>query len=500
MPPTTLTETSCWLLLYSSISFSKLVNSWPALQPTQIVSFVGEERCALPAVAAAATTIVASTSAAAAMLRLLIRTSCGCAIWLMFRKRVDTTACGWAGSSRLWRIYVNLVNGMTSRATPPLLKDLNERTVLEAIRAAAPISRAEISRRVGISKPTGSQALQSPPGPELVREAEPAGNGPSYGATFFEPVPEAAFVLGLDLGARFVRGAVCDVRGEIRARHDVELPERTAAASLAAIDVLSHSLLAAARVTPARVDSVVLGVPGAVDVATTRISLAENVVGLEGEGFREQLAERLGLPVTIENDINLAALGERWRGIARGADDFVFLSVGTGLGAGLVLRGELHRGQHGAAGELDYALVGLGQDVDPCAGAVSELALRLAATDGSTVLREPFEPRAIFAAARAGDAVAQAVVHEEARRIALHILPVAAVSDVALAVLGGGLGSNGDLLLEPVRAHLAEWSPYPPRVEISSLGEAAVLSGALSVGLRNALDNVFVNRATAVAR
>jgi DNA-binding transcriptional ArsR family regulator len=112
------------------------------------------------------------------------------------------------------------------RATPPLLKDLNERTVLEAIRAFAPISRAEISRRVGISKPTVSQALQSLLAAGLVRETDPGGDGPSYGATFFEPVSEAAFVLGLDLGARFVRGAVCDVRGEIRARQDVELSAR----------------------------------------------------------------------------------------------------------------------------------------------------------------------------------------------------------------------------------------------------------------------------------
>ena len=78
--------------------------------------------------------------------------------------------------------------------------------------------------------------------------------------------------------------------------------------------------------------------------------------------------------MTIENDINLSALGEQWRGIARGVDDFVFMSIGTGLGAGLVLRGELHRGLNGAAGELDYARVGLTEDIDPCAGALCELA------------------------------------------------------------------------------------------------------------------------------
>jgi predicted NBD/HSP70 family sugar kinase len=376
---------------------------------------------------------------------------------------------------------------VAGRATPPLLKDLNERTVLEAIRASAPISRAEISRRVGISKPTVSQALQSLLGAGLVRETERAGSGPSYGATFFEPVPEAAFVLGLDLGASFVRGAVCDVRGEIRARQDVELSARTAGASLDAIESLSRSLLEAAGATPGLVDSVVLGVPGAVD-ADGLISLAENVTGLEGMSFRDDLAARIEMPVTIENDINLAALGERWRGIARGVEDFVFLSIGTGLGAGLVLHGELHRGHHGAAGELDYVRVGLTEDIDPCAAAISDLAKALGAA-------APHDPRAIFAAARAGDRIAREVVDEECRRIALHIVPVAAVTDVGLVVLGGGIGANGDLLYEGIRTRLGAWLPSPPRVEASSLGDAAVLTGALAVGLRAARENVFVNRA-----
>jgi len=89
-------------------------------------------------------------------------------------------------------------------------------------------------------------------------------------------------------------------------------------------------------------------------------------------------------------------------------------------------------------------------------------------------------------------------VAEAARRIALHIVPLAAVADVALVVIGGGIGANGDLLLEPIRALLAERLPYPPRVEVSALGEAAILEGALAIGLRAALDSVFVNRPRAV--
>lgn len=387
---------------------------------------------------------------------------------------------------------------MTStRATPPLLKRLNERTVLEAIREGAPISRAEIARRAGISKPTVSLALQALLAAGLVREAAPFAGGPTYGAVFFEPVPEAALVLGLDLGARFLRGALCDLQGAIRARHDVELRSTgpggaDADAVLGLVPGLRDALAAAADLGGVPIDGVVVGVPGAVEPDSDTVHLVENVARLEGRSFGSELQETLGLPVTVWNDINLAALGERWHGAAQGVDDFVFLSIGTGLGAGLVLRGELHRGHNGAAGELDYAAAGLDQEIDPCAAALSAVAGRLAA-GRQTTLVPPYDGRAIFAAARAGDAVAAAALAEEARRIALHIVPVAAVTDVGLVVLGGGIGANAELL-ELVRPHLAAWLPYPPRVEISSLGDAAVLMGALAVGVRAALDNVFVSR------
>jgi predicted NBD/HSP70 family sugar kinase len=383
-----------------------------------------------------------------------------------------------------------------TRATPPLLKHLNERTVLESIRAAAPISRAEISRRVGISKPTVSLALQSLLDAGLVREARRSPDGPSYGAVFFEPIPDAAFVLGLDLGARFLRGAVCDLAGEIRARQDVELRGADADGAVRAIEALHASLVDAAALPVERIDGVVLGVPGVVDAATSKLQLTTpNIPGLEGRQLGEQLRGLLGVTVTLENDVNLAAVGERWAGAARGVDDFAFLSVGTGTGMGLVLGGELHRGNHGAAGEVDWALAGTSDELDPSAEGVANLAARLASDgDGRTTISPPYDARDVFAAARRGDRLARDVVNQAARRIAAHIAPVAAVADPALVVLGGGLGTNGDLLLEPVRSLLAEWVPYPPRVEISSLGEAAVLMGALAVGLQSALDNVFVNR------
>ena len=372
------------------------------------------------------------------------------------------------------------------RATPPLLRDLNERTVLETIRAGSPISRAEISRRSGISKPTVSLALQSLLDANLVREASDRPDGPGYGAVYFEPVPEAALVLGLDVGARFVRGAVCDLAGTIRARQDVELALAVVPEAVAAIERLRTSLFDVSGLDPDRVDGVVVGVPGVVESASGLLRLAENVEGLEGRAFADDLQSALGLPVTLENDVNLAALGEQWQGVAQGVDDFVFLSIGTGMGAGLVLRGELHRGRHGAAGEIDFALIGVEENVDASAAQVSELASGLA---GSRT-----DARAVFVAARNGDENARSVVAEIARRIALHVAPIAAVADVELVVIGGGIGANGDLLLEHVSRLLAGWLPFPPRVEVSTLGEAAVLTGALAIGLQAALENVFANR------
>jgi predicted NBD/HSP70 family sugar kinase len=385
---------------------------------------------------------------------------------------------------------------VTSPATPPLLKDLNERTVLETIRSGAPISRAEISRRAGISKPTVSVALQSLLDVGLVRSTEPAGDGPRYGAIFFEPVAEAAGVLGLDLGARFLRGGVCDLSGAVRARHDVELAGADPQRVFDTAAVLTDRLVGDSGLAAERLRSAVVGVPGVVNAATGRISLADNAHGLDGLEVGAELERELGIPVTVENDVNLAALGERWRGVARDRDDFAFLSIGTGLGAGLVLRGELHRGHHGAAGEVDYAFgQGIERDIDPCAAALIDFVRQeVAVGSRPTVLAEPLAVPEVFAAARDGDELARAAVAEEARRIALHIAPIAAVADIGLVVIGGGIGANGDLLLEPVRAELAARLPYPPRVEVSELGDATVLSGALSVGLSEALEAVFVNR------
>jgi predicted NBD/HSP70 family sugar kinase len=377
-----------------------------------------------------------------------------------------------------------------TKAVPALLRALNERTVLDAVRASGPLSRADLARQTGISRPTVSLVLRALLEDGLVRETELEPGRPHYGAVYYEADPEAALVLGVDFGSRMVRAALSDLSGEVRAREEI----RSRGSVEERIDALAStcsSLLRRSKLPGDLLENAVVALPAVVSPVDGSVSSAD-LPGLGSADLREQLEQALHVGVTLENDVNLAALGEQRHGVAQGADDFAFLLVGAGLGAAIVVGGKLHRGRNGAAGEIDAVRNGRPDDVDPCAAAISKYAEELAAGK-ETVLEPPFEARELFAAAREGDGVAAAVVEEAARRIALHVLPLAATLDLPLVVLGGSLGGNADLL-EPVRRHLQEWVPFAPRVEVSALGEAAVLEGALAEGVDTALERVFKRR------
>jgi predicted NBD/HSP70 family sugar kinase len=392
-------------------------------------------------------------------------------------------------------ILVNLTNEVTeAKAVPALLRALNERTVLDTVRQSGPISRAEVARETGISRPTVSLVLRSLVEDGLVRETEHDPGGPHYGAVYYEADPDAAAVLAVDFGAGAVRTALCDLAGEVRAREEI----RSRGSVEERIDALAstvRSLLHRSKLPADLLENAVVALPAVVSPSDGRVSSAD-LPGLGPGDLRERLEQALRVPVALENDVNLAAVAEQRHGVAAGVADFAFLLVGAGLGAAVVIDWRLHRGHNGAAGELDAVRNGRDDDVDPCAAALSQLAAELAAGK-ETVLEPPYEIRDVFAASRDGDAVAAAVIEEAARRIALHVLPLAATLDLPLVVLGGSVGAN-EALLELVRRHLDGWLPSPaPRIEVSALGEAAVIEGALAAGVDSALERVFARRVRA---
>ncbi|MEI6725481.1 MAG: ROK family protein, partial [Actinomycetes bacterium] len=240
-----------------------------------------------------------------------------------------------------------------------------------------------------------------------------------------------------------------------------------------------------------------VGGPGVLDPERELLEHAPNLPGWGRQGLVAAIREELGTGVTFENDVNLAALGERWRGLGRDVSDFVFLSVGTGVGMGIVIGGSLYRGAGGAAGEIAYLPIGGGDAHDPAlqsrgpleeaaaASGVVRHAERLGMGSGLT-------PQGIFAAARAGEPLAREVVDAEARRIALAIAVVAPVLNPELVILGGGVArDNGDQLLDPLQQELRGLSPFRPRIVVSELGEEAVLAGAVAISLEAAQERLF---------
>src|SRR4051794_37908227 len=355
---------------------------------------------------------------------------------------------------------------------PRLLRAINERAVLDVLRDAAPASRAELAAATGLSKPTVAQALANLERAGLVRTAGRRTGERGRSAVLYEPDPAAAHVVGIDIGRSWVRVAVADLAGTVVARRDRRSRARSAAALVGSVAEVAHESVEEAGIAWPAVVHTVVGSPGVLDPATGRVRYAPNLPGWTRAGLVDELRGALTPSLAVDNDTNLAALGERAYGHGRDADDFVYLSIGTGVGMGIVVGGELHRGATGAAGEVgflplaDGALGAPGRRAAARGGAAEEAAAAggVVRTGREMGMRGHLTAERIFNDARAGDATALATVEREGERLAVVVAAVAAIVDPALVVLGGGIGANGHLLLPSLERRLAELTPLRPPI------------------------------------
>ncbi len=381
---------------------------------------------------------------------------------------------------------MNATTTTTGAARPSLMRTLNEQLLLERMRGNGPVSRSDLAGASGLSKPTVALALTSLERDALVRHAGRRVGGRGRSASLYEIRSDAGFVLGLDVGREFVRGAVTDLAGAVRARRSRPARSSSGAARVRELVALADDLLQDAGVEGKEpLLQTVVGSPGIVEPDGHALQLAPNLPGWERPAVLRDLRRLLGAETMIENDVDAAAVAEREHGHGRDASTFAFVSVGTGIGMGLVLEGKLHRGAHGAAGEI--AFMPLADDeLDPrdarrrgaLESAASAAAVVRAARRAGTRLRSA---RSVFAAAAAGDERAQEVVAEQASIVARALAAIVAVVDPELIVLGGGIG-RAPGFAEEVGAALARLSPVIPDVLPSALGENAVVDGCLAVG------------------
>ena len=285
-------------------------------------------------------------------------------------------------------------------------------------------------------------------------------------------------VLGVDLGGTKLIAALAAPDGSIL--REIEQPTRHGAGTPALDQIveLGTELLATAGLPAGRLAAAVVGVPGSVSPRTGLVSLAPNVALPTDRPLAAAIAERLGCPVLVENDVNIAAFGEARQPGRQSHDSLAFLSFGTGVGLGLVLGGRLIRGANGAAGEIAYlptgaepharagtAVGGLFEDT------VSSPAIVAAYGDGVPVID-------IFARAVAGEAHARAVLDSIAKTASVGVAAIQAIFDPAIVVLGGSIGARSEFA-DAVRRHAVTLLPLPIEIETSTLGRRAGIVGAV---------------------
>ena len=382
-----------------------------------------------------------------------------------------------------------------------IIRAINEQVVLEAVLAEGNITRAGLARHTGLSKPTVSALVRALEDCGLLRSGGMRLGSVGRPATVYTVNSLAGHTYAVDLGGSKLRAAVTDLFGDVLAEETVRTPHDQGQHVVNAIGELYDDLAARARAVPEGAVAACIGIPGVVRPPESQIDSAFNVPELHDVPLKTAIRDRLGMPVAVENDANLAAVGERWRGLARNCDHFVSVSIGTGIGMGIVLHGELYRGGRGGAGEVGFLPV-VGDSFDPAnlshgplenaaaSGGIERRISTLRAEHPDTSLEVGSTVLDIFAAADQGDRLGVALVDYEARLIALGLAAVESVLDPQLVVLGGGIGSNPSLL-GPVRDYLSQLVPEPPEVQSSSLGERASLYGAIALAVHEVRQEVL---------
>jgi predicted NBD/HSP70 family sugar kinase len=305
------------------------------------------------------------------------------------------------------------------------------------------------------------------------------------------------YILGFDIGGTKTYAALANGNGEMLAEEQAPTIRWNGQADYGEQFVhLRDTLLLRSGMPDARIAAVGVAVAGIMNPATNMVVMCPNISDTAFD-LQALIESALGVPAHVENDVNLAAVGEHWRGAARNCPHFVFLAIGTGIGAGVFINGQLYRGAHNAAGETGHLYVHGLERIGPDGlgvlerrasgtGIVRQAQKRLAESAAqSTLAGRELTTSDVLQAAAQGDPLAAGVLDDTLTTLALGLANIAFVLDPEMIVLGGGVGNAGDSLLVPLRERLAALLVHPvaPRLELSQLGAQAQLYGAVRYAL-----------------
>jgi predicted NBD/HSP70 family sugar kinase len=375
-----------------------------------------------------------------------------------------------------------------------LSKQYSQRLVAEVLLHRAPLSRAELARETGLSKQTISLVIADLEAEGWVHTVGISKGAVGRAAVSYDLSRRAALSIGVDLGGTKASVAIADLVGDTIGELTEPTDRRGGAHVLRQVHEIATGLAARQGLDLSRARSIVVGMPGVVDPETGAVALVPNIRDLSSISTPKLLADLFGQPVVIENDVNLAMLGEVWRGCAHGAQNAAFLAIGAGVGLGLIVNGRLARGAKGAAGEIAYLPIG-GEVESRDARTVGAFELEVGAAG---ILRryhafgaDPVESvRDLFDRLEVGDASAIKTIEATARTVALALTALEAIVDPELVVLGGSIGIRLELV-ERVRLALRSLSARSIDIRASALGARAGLVGAISQAVNRLHNDLF---------
>lgn len=391
----------------------------------------------------------------------------------------------------------NAPDGELALGRPELLREVNARQLLRLLRLHGPCSRADLVRRSGLSAPTVSSAVSFLEDHGLIEAMGPGRSNGGRRPALLRFNHGLGYVVGVDIGRSVIRVALADLRGTIIERWVTDSPATLSPGQV--VRRLATGIRELERrhgVPPEKVLAAAAGVPGITNpVAGVVISIPNFNPRWDDVPLRRLLERHCSVTTAVENDVNLAALGESWCGIARGVKDFVFLSIGTGVGAGIFVNGQLYHGAEWTAGEIAYLYVP-GTEETPLglrrrgplesvigSEGIEQFWLSLGGEKAGAGKRVPrLEAAEIFDLAARGGTPAQDVLQQTARILADAITNVCVILNSSLVVLGGRIGTH-PALYQAVDRILERNEFSRPRLAVSSLGREAQLFGAIWLAL-----------------
>jgi glucokinase len=369
------------------------------------------------------------------------------------------------------------------------MRGINRSAVLDMIRREGPISRSALAEGLNLSLPTIMRIVEELSGEGLVAEtgAKEWSGGRKRSLVEFSGANQ--FMIGIDLGGTKMYGAVADLSGRIHHELTVQIHHTTGEESYQSLCSMITDLLGMASTAGQRVRGIGVGAPG---VVSSQDGVVYTAPGLEWQAFplKARLSGDFHLPVIVDNDVNLAALGELWfePGL-QNMNNLVVITVGTGIGAGVILNGSIYRGSNQAAGEIGYMVLDraqLGHEY-PGFGAFEQLASgtgiaergRKKLAELGQRVAETFSAEDVFGALGKGEAWAQEVINETVDYLAQAIIAISLCFDPEAIVLGGGVARSANMLIPPILNRLDKVIPYKPRLVASTLGYQATAMGAV---------------------